>query len=285
MVNSPDLFAGRVAVLATMHRKERAIAPLLESSLGVEVAVPPAFDTDRFGTFTGDVQRPADQRTTARLKAEAVLDCTGETLAIASEGSFGPHPQMPFVPCDREIVLLLDRQHQLEIVGEVLSADTNYRSQTVRDPEAALAFATAIGFPHHGVVVKAEEVDGVRVKGITETEGLLAAVEQALAQSPRRQARLETDMRALYNPTRMGVIAQATKALVQAIAQVCPDCNCPGFGPIQSFPGLPCSACGTPTLLTLSLLYRCQRCQYEQRRPGDHGLMAADPGQCPYCNP
>lgn len=280
-----DFFAGRVAMLATMHRKEQAIAPLLESHLGVNVAVPAGFDTDAFGTFTGDVKRPSDQLTTARLKAAAVLRQTGESLAVASEGSFGPHPQIPFIACDRELVLLIDRTHQLEIVGECLSTDTNYRSQVIHSPADALAFAESVGFPQHGLVVKDDQSEQIFGKGITDKDQLLALVEQALSQSPHRAARLETDMRALYNPTRMAVIAQATENLVKAIAHSCPSCGCPGFSSVKQFPGLPCSLCGTPTLLTLAQLYRCQRCQFEQRLPGDHGFSTADPSYCPYCNP
>jgi hypothetical protein len=272
-------------MLATMHRKEQAIAPLLNSHLGVNVAVPAGFDTDTFGTFTGDVKRPSDQLTTARLKAAAVLRQTGESLAVASEGSFGPHPQIPFVACDRELVLLIDRTHQLEIVGECLSTNTNYRSQVIHSSADALAFAESVGFPRHGLVVKGGEAEQILEKGITDADHLLALVEQALSQSPHRAVRLETDMRALYNPTRMTVIAQATEDLVRAIAVSCPSCRCPGFSSIKQFPGLPCSLCGTPTLLTLSRLYRCQRCQFEQRLTGDHGFSAADPSYCPYCNP
>ncbi|MBE9158129.1 hypothetical protein IQ265_15020 [Nodosilinea sp. LEGE 06152] len=285
MADPRDWFAGRVAVLATMHRKEQAIAPLLDTHLGVSVAVPTGFDTDAFGTFTGDVKRPSDQLTTARLKAAAVLRQTGESLAVASEGSFGPHPQIPFVACDRELVLLIDRTHQLEIVGECLSTDTNYRSQVIRSSEEALAFAESVGFPQHGLVVKDGESDQVLKKGITDGDELLALVEAALSQSPHRAARLETDMRALYNPTRMAVIAQATEDLIKAIARACPGCGCPGFSAVKQFPGLPCSLCGTPTLLTLAQLYRCQHCQFEQRLPGDHGFATADPSYCPYCNP
>ncbi|MEO1070551.1 MAG: DUF6671 family protein, partial [Cyanobacteria bacterium J06638_6] len=215
MAESLDFFAGRVAVLATMHRKEAAIAPQLEAQLGVTVTVPPGFDTDAFGTFTGDIKRPSDQLTTARLKAAAALRQTGESLAIASEGSFGPHPQIPFVACDRELVLLIDRQHQLEIVGECLSTDTNYHSQVIHSLKEALAFAESVGFPWHGLVIKGGEADRILGKGITDADKLLDVVEQALSQSPPSTARIETDMRALYNPTRMAVIAQATEDLVR----------------------------------------------------------------------
>ncbi|NJO76772.1 MAG: hypothetical protein HC833_25390 [Leptolyngbyaceae cyanobacterium RM1_406_9] len=107
-----------------MHRKEQAIAPILEQHLGVQVIVPEGFNTDEFGTFTRDIERSGDQRNAARLKAERAMALTGLTLAIASEGSFGPHPAMPFVACDQEIVLLSDRTHHLEIVGQAISTET-----------------------------------------------------------------------------------------------------------------------------------------------------------------
>ncbi|WP_317036032.1 DUF6671 family protein [Nodosilinea sp. E11] len=278
-----DWFAGRVAVLATMHRKEQAIAPLLETQLGVTVSVPPAFDTDGFGTFTGEVKRLSDQLSTARLKAEAALNCTGETLAIASEGSFGPHPQMPFISCDRELVILCDRQHQLEIVGECLSTDTNYRQQVVRNWSEAEAFAAAVDFPHHGLIVRVDET--LIAKGITAADELAAAVTTAIQQSANGTARLETDMRALYNPTRLKVIAQATEHLLQVISQTCPDCGCPGFREVKRWPGLPCSLCGTPTLLTMLVRYQCQQCSYQQNRQPADLPPQADPSHCPYCNP
>ncbi len=276
-----DLFANRVAILATMHRKEQAIAPLLERQLGLTVTVPAEFDTDGFGTFTGEIKRPADQLSTARLKAEAALEHTGATLAIASEGSFGPHPHLPFVPCNRELVVLIDRQHGLEMVGECLSTETNYRQQLIRSLQDATAFAAAVDFPRHGLIVRA---NGTAIaKGITTEETLWTAVETALRQAANVQ--LETDMRALYNPTRMAVIAQATEDLLRAIAQTCPACNCPGFREIKRWPGLPCALCGTPTLLTARIRYQCQRCDYYQDNPPADLPPTADPSYCPYCNP
>lgn len=280
-ISMTDLFANRVAILATMHRKEQAIAPLLEAQLSLTVTVPPGFNTDGFGTFTGEVKRPADQLATARLKAEAALEHTQETLAIASEGSFGPHPHIPFVPCDRELVVLLDRQHGLEIVGECVSTNTNYRQQAVRSVQDAVAFAATVDFPSHGLIVRAN--DTVIAKGITTEDGLATAVDTALGQAGRVQ--VETDMRALYNPTRMGVIAQATTHLLEIIANTCPACGCPGFREVKRWPGLPCGLCGTPTLLTRLVRYQCQRCDYQQDQPPVHQAPTADPGECPYCNP
>jgi len=188
-------FSGRVAVIATMHGKEQVIAPLLKAALGVEPRVPQTFNTDAFGTFSREIQRPADQRTTARLKAAAALEATGETLAIASEGSFGPHPELPFMPCDRELVLLLDRQQQLEIVGETISSDTNYRSQTIRTVAEAQAFAQAVGFPQHGLIVMATatgEPAASITKGITTEAALREAVLRAQYHSSTGGIHIET---------------------------------------------------------------------------------------------
>jgi hypothetical protein len=40
---------------------------------------------------------------------------------------------------------------------------------------------------------------------------------------------VETDMRAMYNPSRMTVIQNATKKLVEKINSCCPQCNIPGL--------------------------------------------------------
>lgn len=127
-----DLFAGRTAVLATMHGKEQVIAPIMERELGIRVLVSSAFDTDRFGTFTGEIERVGTQLDAARLKAKRALEGTDKSLVIASEGSFGPHPSYPFIASDLEIVLLLDTHHSLEISGISLSTETNHGHQSVR---------------------------------------------------------------------------------------------------------------------------------------------------------
>src|SRR6202012_948723 len=44
--------------LATIHSKERAIAPPFRRLMGAEVIVPPNLDTDVLGTFSGEVPRP-----------------------------------------------------------------------------------------------------------------------------------------------------------------------------------------------------------------------------------
>lgn len=282
------LFTNRVAVLATMHNKEKVISPLLEQELGIKVIVPSNFDTDSFGTFTREVKRRGTQIEAARFKAEQALAVTGETLALASEGTFGPHPAIPFLSCNREIVLLLDKKNDLEIIGEEFSTETNHNHQVVKSVEEAYEFAKKVGFPEHGLVIMFEEVpkdSSEVIKGITTEEKLVEAVTFVLKNSPNGKAHIETDMRALYNPTRMKNIEKATGDLIDKIKSVCPECDWPGFGLTERKKGLPCALCYLPTQLTLSAIHQCKKCGFSKEILFPDGMKQADPSQCMYCNP
>ncbi len=280
--------ASRLGVLATKHQKERVIAPILERELKVKITVPADFDTDVFGTFTREVKRSGMQIDAARLKAEKALELTGETLAIASEGTFGPHPAFPYIPHNREIVLLLDTENNLEIIGQEFSTETNYSHQLVRSAEEGLDFAQKAGFPEHGMVViigEPAEGKGEIIKGIVTEKSLIEALEFALKKSPNGRAHVETDMRAMYNPTRMKNIEKATLDLIKKLNQVCPRCAWPGFDAVERKKGLPCALCHLPTQLTRSLIYQCKKCEFSQEKLFPDGREYADPAQCHYCNP
>ncbi|MGG6267305.1 DUF6671 family protein [Leptolyngbya sp. AN03gr2] len=266
------MFKDRVAVLATMHRKEEAIAPVLESELGLKVQVPIEFDTDRFGTFTREIARSGDQLEAARRKAFAALELIGGDLAIASEGSFAPHPSFPMLPCNREIVILIDTLNDLEMIGESISTETNFNHRTVSNYDEAYEFALKVGFPEHKLVV----IDQDKIlKGIGDFDQLREVVSSG-------KVHVETDMRAMNNPTRMNAIAKATRDLAQKLKQCCPKCSTPGFTVAEIKRGLPCGWCGSPTDLILAEVDRCSKCGFEQERFSE---QKADPMYCPYCNP
>ncbi|AFY62320.1 DUF6671 family protein [Synechococcus sp. PCC 6312] len=282
-----SFFAGRVAVLGTKHQKEQVIGPILAEA-GITLTVSPEFDSDCLGTFSREKPRQSSPLTTARQKAELALSQAGGDLALASEGSFGPHPQMPMLPANHELVILIDRANHLELIGEVWSVDTNFAHQSVSTFESALAFAEKVGFPTHGLIVmpQAQPAPGDPIwKGITTVEALETTLQDALNYSQTGTVHLETDMRAMFNPTRMQVIAQATQNLLTAIQSPCPRCELPGFTLKETQPGLPCSWCSLPTPLPRVGIYRCQQCHFQESRLYPLGLEVADPGQCPYCNP
>lgn len=283
-----ELFSDRLAVIATMHHKEKVIAPLLAQELGIRVIVPQGFNTDMFGTFTREIKRPAQQIATARLKAQKALEITGESLAIASEGSFTPHPLVPYIYANREIVILLDKTNDLEIIGEEFSTETNFNHQVVDNLEDAYEFAHKIGFPQHGIVIWFEVAENLQpeiIKGINTEENLIDAVKFALVNSPNQKIHLETDMRAVYNPTRMKNIAKATQNLLHKISSCCPQCQTPGFEITERIPGLICESCHMPTELTRAVVYKCQKCGFREEKLFPNGQEFANPAQCMYCNP
>ena len=278
-------FRDRLVVIATMHRKELAIAPILQTSLGVRVTVPQDFDSDLFGTFTRDIERPANQIETAKIKAEKALELIDADLVIASEGSFFPHPMLG-VPFNREVVCLLDQKHNFSVYGEFLSTDTNFLHQEISSYEQAYEFALKVGFPDHAIVLMSDAKTSAKEaihKGINSEELLKESVYELLKQSP--QIHIETDMRSLYNPTRMKNITKATEDLVRKLQQLCPKCNFVNFDIVDRIKGLPCELCGLPTKSTRAHVYRCDRCQFQQEVLFPDQVQTADPMYCSYCNP
>lgn len=280
--------AGAKTVIATMHGKERVISPLLAEALGLDCVVPPAFDTDRFGTFTREIERTGSQLDAARAKIAAAFQHVPDArVGVASEGSFGPHPRIPFAPFGQELVLLVDRQTGLEIAGRDATMDTNFAHFIVDGPTAAFEFAERVRFPEYGLIVMGLRGDqpapGIAVrKGIVTADALDRAVRDVAALCGA--AFVETDMRAHFNPTRMQAIERATRDLVRRVRSRCPVCAYPGFDATERVPGLPCEWCGEPTPVIKAEVLSCAACGHRiERSVGDR--VAADPGECNRCNP
>ena len=105
-----NIFDGRKIVIATMHEKEKIIGPLLENTFGMIPVLAKHFNTDLYGTFSGDIQRQGSQLEAARRKAIAALTLMDADLVVASEGSFGPHPSVPFFQSNLELIVLIDKK-------------------------------------------------------------------------------------------------------------------------------------------------------------------------------
>lgn len=278
-----ELFQGRKLIIATQHGKERVLAPPLRAALGVRPWVPADLDTDQFGAFSGEVVRTDDPLTAARRKCELAMERTGGDLAVASEGSFGAHPHIPFVPGNEELVLLVDRRNGLEIFGQELTTTTNFAGRSVGDWSAAKAFATEAGFPEHRLILRPAKGETTAiVKGIGDWEELRRHVTTLLQQ--QESLFLETDMRAMYNPTRMQVIAAAAERLIAKVKQCCPACQTPGYSVVETLPGLPCADCGLPTRSIRAYRYACQRCAHTETAERTDKPTEI-PMYCDYCNP
>lgn len=287
-MSRPHPYAGQRVALATKHAKDQAIAPALARSPGLQVIVPSGVDTDQLGTFTGEIERPAPPRATALMKAHLAVEATGVPRGLASEGAFGPHPQLFFVPGGIELLALVDLELGTEVVEGCLSERTNFAHTTSTDlDQQTRDFLAHVGFPAHALVVRpnAAEPAGPLAKGIQDPTELARAIERCRRASHDGLARIETDMRAHLNPTRMREIARLAQRLALRLDALCPDCHAPGYGLLDTQRGLPCSACQTATDLVAVEIHGCARCPSRDHRPRSDGLLAADPGHCPYCNP
>ncbi|MEN9232038.1 MAG: hypothetical protein Q6L68_14130 [Thermostichus sp. DG02_5_bins_236] len=270
-----------VALLATRHGKEAVIAPLLHQHLGICVEVVD-IDTDQFGTFSRERPRAGDAVATLRLKIASAFQVKEAPLGLASEGSFGPHPQLPWLPWNQEWVMLQDPVEGLELVGWAGSSRTNFSHRRVSTLAEALTFAQQVGFPEHGLIALDDpQQPQVIHKGIQDEETLQAIFQELNVH--RRGVHLETDMRAMCNPSRMQVIAAATENLIAKARSYCPACGTPGYWRIRSLSGLPCGNCGAPTPLPKAWVYGCLRCSHTHQEPVEEPW--ADPAQCAFCNP
>ncbi|MFZ9718594.1 MAG: DUF6671 family protein, partial [Chitinophagaceae bacterium] len=227
MTNVQSLFRGRKLVIATMHGKEQVLAPVLQEALGVDLILPASFNTDAFGTFSGEIPRELSPDAAAIAKCSLAMQLTGCDLAVASEGSFGPHPILGFVPANEEWLFLVDRKHNLQISAKEVSTATNFDAKTCFNIDELVSFADKMQFPSHALMLMPAQ-DDYRdiVKGITNLAALKTAAESFL--SAHGQVFAATDMRAMYNPSRMKVIAAAAQKLIDKIFCACPECGMPG---------------------------------------------------------
>lgn len=279
-----ELFKGRTLIIATMHKKERVIAPILEKELGVHCNTIPNLNTDNFGTFTGEIERIDTPMETVKAKALAALEKTNENLVVASEGSFGPHPSCFFISANEEIVVLIDTKNDLEIRGWYLTTVTNFSHQEISDLNEMKEFEELIGFPEHGIILKTKDkTHKQRIwKSFRDSEALRLKVGELLKKGLTVFA--ETDMRAMNNPTRLKAIEFATIDLVENVKSVCPQCNAPGFSVSELIRGLRCSLCNLPTKSVKAYIFKCKKCNYSCERSKED-ITQEDPMYCDFCNP
>lgn len=275
-------YKDQVILLASMHEKERAIAPPFAEKLSCRLTVA-AFNTDQFGTFTGEIERKSSPYATCLLKARTAAEEHGYSLAIASEGSFGPHPAIPFMPGAHELMLLVDRERDWVIAEQLFSTKTNY-AQMIIDKDSNLdAFLERVQFPSHAVIVQGRADSSLLSKGIRDSDALHHCLD--LGFKKEKQLILSTDMRAMMNPSRMEVIGELADKLAQRIATLCPECRVPGFGFKQTAGSLPCAQCAASTSFYQQEIWACIDCDYQEFRKRRDGLEMADPAYCEYCNP
>jgi hypothetical protein len=180
--------------------------------------------------------------------------------------------------------MLMDTKNDLEIVVREISTETNFNASEVKNEIELMEFASKVQFPSHGLILKPSENNFSKiVKGITDEVTLKKSFKEMIDEFGT--AYVETDMRALYNPTRMKLIEKTTLKLVEAMHSKCPICSTPSFVITDSNSGLPCDSCKLPTRSILSYISKCKKCDYTVEQLYPNKKTTEDPMYCDFCNP
>ena len=282
-----DRFAGRTLGVATLHGKERVIGPPLVKALSLkDFRAIEGVDTDRFGAFSGEVQRTMDPLSTAIAKAKHGADISGMDLVIASEGSFGPYPPSSFISCNEEFLVLLDVRDGSTHEFRHLSLDTVFGGEQCSSLKEVAEFARRMKFPSHGLVFRPKEKweGGARVeKGVHDVERMNAVTTAFI--SEHGSVWVETDMRAMKNPTRMKVIEETAERFAKELRMTCPVCQQFFFRITGTMVGLPCGLCGWPTESIRSYVRTCDACAHSDQEARPDGKVMEEPQYCGNCNP
>jgi hypothetical protein len=270
-----------VAVMPTMHDKGRLIAPAFKEILDMTIEEV-HIDTDVLGTFSGEIERTGTSLETAIKKAQLGIEASGAPYAIASEGSIGPDPFMPFVNADIETMVFIDEILGIQVQAthksnEILAFTTD---TTKGNLEKLL---TKFDFPNHAVIVKPRDGTGA-IKGIKNLLDLEKAIEKSCTVSSDGQAIIESDLRAMSSPSRQKNISDAGLKLVRRLAQTCPECTIPGWGLTDYLKGVPCSECGEISHEAVRQeVLGCVACEFTAL--GTVINLTLDPSRCTSCNP
>jgi len=294
-----SFYKNQKILLATKHQKEKVIAPIFKKILGAEIIVPQDFDTDQFGTFSFELPRELNGYQTAVKKAKTAAEDYGVKLVVASEGSFGPHPDYFWMSSDIEIMVFLDLDRSLEISEYVISTETNHDELWInRDykkfPEYK-NFLEKIAFPSHGLIIhgslnqdqnKSKDSQDIFLsKGIYDFKFLEQQISLGFDQYGYETLCLKTDMRAMLNTSRMKVIGKLAEKLAQRINCLCQKCENPGFGKLSSSGYLSCESCDQASFLYKYQVQSCIACDHKILLPRPDGLIKAPMSHCQFCNP
>ncbi len=274
-------YNSKTAVLTSKHQKLDLLRLSLESATGLSL-IEQAMDTDQLGTFSGEIERLGSPLEVAIKKAQLGMIATGLPLGVASEGSIGPDPFVPFVISNIETLVFLDQELDIVISETFRSLDIVSATTQTFPGQDLTEYLAKVGFPEQRVIAKST------IGGVEKGLGSISSLEQAIAklalEANESKVSLEPDYRAMHCPTRRVNIAHVAKALAFRVASLCPECNAPGWGKKDFVRGLRCSDCGSdhPDAIAQELK-TCVRCDFFQ--PGMVLAESLDPSKCFSCNP
>ena len=132
-----------------MHGKEAVISPAFRKRLGLRVETPKGLDTDALGTFTGEIARIGTIRETSIAKARLGMTTMGISIGIASEGSYGPHPHIPFIAGGIELMVVVDDDRGIVVCEHLIDDAPVYDHVITAEIGDIISFLDRICFPDH----------------------------------------------------------------------------------------------------------------------------------------
>lgn len=275
------LFENKKIIVATKHGKEKIFEKVLQPYLKGEYFTTEDFDTDQFGNFTGEIKRINSAKETVKQKCLAAMKNYKIDIGVASEGSFGNHPLYYFTSYNEEWVVLIDLKNEIEIYGVNSTSEVCYEKKIIKNWFELEEFLLKINFPNQNVIIKNKEEDGeIICKDMQNYDELKKTISKSKLSFPLY---IETDLRAMNNPTRQKSIEKAVENLLKNIQSFCPKCNTPGFIVTHMERGLPCEVCGLPTKSTAFSIKTCKKCAFTQKEKTEKKYE--DPQFCDFCNP
>lgn len=275
-------YRGARVVLPTLHNKGVLAKDAFKEHLHMDVEEL-QIDTDQFGTFSGDVERKLSPKESAIAKAKQGLAHSNYQYALASEGSIGADPTIPFLNSDVEFVVFLDSVNDLIIFHAHRSFEITAYTHEYKQGDDLEKFLIKADFPKHQLIVKSLD-SGVKAlaKGISDESTLMSVLHQATEDGLKKIV-IESDLRAHASPSRAQNIKEAFKELAIRISSLCPECESPGWGVTSAVRGLPCTDCGEESNAVRAHLYGCISCTYVAE--GEPIATSIDPSRCSWCNP
>lgn len=280
-LDSHPYFKESVA-LATLHGKAAAIAPPFLELLGMHVEEF-SVNTDLLGTFSGDIERKGTPKEVVTEKAKLAVAESKYKFGIASEGSIGTDPYIPFVNSDIELMAFVDVEREITLVENLRSMEIIASRSVVRKGDDVQDFLTKVDFPHHKLIVKSLDAPpSFLIKGVDHMATLNKSLAKGFKDFP--ELVIESDLRAHCSPSRMENIAKLAQRLALRLSNLCPDCSTPGWGVIDVERGLPCSECGEISEdAPKAEILGCCKCSFSER--GKELAESIDPSRCDLCNP
>jgi hypothetical protein len=280
----PALFQGRQLHVVSRHQKHLYLTPPIAAATGLIVKPFTEVDTDTLGTFSGEVERTLSPLEAAREKCRLAASFFKEGYLLASEGSFGPHPTLGFVAAGEEWLVLYDLAEKKELIVRDITFDICFHGELITEIEKGIRFLDQVGFPEQKVILKSSQHQPVRiVKDSMNQAEVLYQMEDMVADYG--SCFVETDMRAMNNPSRQKHLHKLGEKLAERLSSICAQCGWYGFSVVRVERGLPCSWCGTPTESVLCEVLGCVQCGLEQHRNFPAGKQQEDPQFCNQCNP